>query len=150
MGLFRKERQITEFIDRLKQDYISELQLSEQMKQYAESARYKHVHEKLLYLSDLEKKQAGVIQEVLNQLGADIPKKIPHSTTTKNLNLFQALNRDLEMDNQNYFQYYDRLHNTEIGGFTGLLPTLNKLHENEAEHRKILRSILMRLNPHQV
>ncbi len=150
MGLFRKERQIAEFIDRLKQDYINELQLSEQMKQHAETARYKHVHEKLLYLSELEKKQAGVIQEVLSKLGADVPKKIPDSTTTKNLNLFQALNRDLEMDNQNYFQYYDRFHETEIGGFTGLLPTLNKLRENEAEHREILRSMLLRLNPHQV
>ncbi len=130
--------------------FINELQLSEQMKCQAKSARYKHFNEKLLYLSDLEKKHADVIREILNKLGTDVPKKIPPITTEKNLNLFQALNRDLEMNNQDYFHYYDRIHEAEVGGYTDLLPTLNNLREDEEKHRQILLSILLRLNPHQV
>jgi len=150
MGLFQKKDHRQELINRLKEDYINELQLSRQMKNHAETARYKQYKEKLYQLSKSEKEQAEVIKGLLEKLGAETPSEIPSITKEKERNLFEALSRDLEMDHQDYFHYYERIHEAEQGGLIEILPILNKLREDENEHRQTLMYILQRLNPYQI
>jgi len=150
MGIFQKKDHQQELINRLKEDYINELQLSKQMKNHAETARYKHYKDKLYHLSKSEKNQANVLKELLENLGAEVPNEIPQVAKEKERNLFEALNRDLEMDHQDYFHYYERIYEAEEKGLTGILPILNKLREDEEEHRQSLLYILQRLNPYQV
>jgi rubrerythrin len=150
MALFQKKDHRELLVEKLKEDYLNEIQISKQMKLHAESARYNHYRDQLLYLSELEKKQAGIIKELLEKLDSKVPEKIPSVKPVTDRNLFEALNRDLEMDHEDYIHYYDRIRQAEEGGFTDLLPTLNKLREDESEHRKTILSILQRLNPYQV
>ena len=150
MGLFHQKDHRQELIDRLKEDYINELQLSEQLKHHAGTARYQQFRDKLSSLAESEKKQAAIIKEILEKLGAEAPKEIPPVSIEKDRNLFQALSRDLEMDNQDYSHYYQRLFEAETEGLTEILPTLNQLRKEEDEHRQTLRSILQKLNPYQV
>ena len=114
--------------------------------------RFPYLLSKSLFfkLSKSEKDQAKVIKELLENLGAEVPSEIPLVAKEKERNLFEALNRDLEMDHQDYFHYYERIYEAEEKGITAILPVLNKLREDEEEHRQTLLYILQRLNPYQV
>ena len=150
MSLFQKKDHRQEFINRLKEDYINELQLARQMKYHAETARYKQFKDKLYQLSKSENNQAETLRGILEKLGSDIPADVPPVTKEKNRNLFQALNRDLEMDHQDYFHYLERIFEAEDEGLTELIPKLNQLREDEADHHETILSILQKLNPYQV
>ena len=77
MSIFHQKDHRQELIERLKEDYINELQLSEQLKYHAETARYPQFCAKLLSLAESEKKQAAIIKGLLEKLSAAAPNEIP-------------------------------------------------------------------------
>ena len=149
MGLLDAADHRKKFIKQLQEDYINEMQLSEQMKLHAQAARYKQYREKLLYLSEAERKHAEIIKQLLEKLGAEVPKDIPSVHEDTDRNLFEALKRDLEMDHEDYWEYYELIHDAEEEGLVDFLPVLNQLREDEYQHRETLLYLLQKLNPYQ-
>jgi|GEM_PF-4519909 rubrerythrin len=149
MGLLGKKNVREQFIRQLQNDYINELQLSEQMKRHAEAARYRQYREKLLYLAEREKKHAEIIKNLIEKLGGEVPKEIPPVSEETNRNLFEALKRDFEMDHEDYWEYYNLLYEAEEEGLVDFLPTLNQLRDEEYEHRETLLFLLQKLNPYR-
>ncbi len=149
MALLSKKNYREQFIKQLQEDYINELQLAEQMKLHAEAARYEHYKEKLLSLAESERKHAEIIKQLLEKLNAEVPREIPSVHEDTDRNLFEALKRDYEMDHEDYWEYYDLLHEAEEEGLVDFLPILNKLREDEYQHRETLLYLLQKLNPYQ-
>jgi len=149
MALLGSKDHREEFIKKLQEDYINEMQLSEQMRLHAQAARYKQYQEKLKYLSEAEKKHAEIIKQLIEKLGGDVPTEIPSVHEDTDRNLFEALKRDYEMDHQDYWEYYELLHEAEREGLVDFIPVLNQLRVDEYEHRETLLYLLQKLNPYQ-
>lgn len=149
MAAWGKKSRRNEFIRNLQKDYVDELGFAGKMKQVASHARYQQHKEKLLSIAEGEEKHAEIIKQILQRLGAEVPEEIP-SPKVDNRTFFEVLNEALQLDHDDYYDSYRLLFEAEDEGLTELIPLLDEMRDEKAEHRQILLSILQTLNSYQI
>ena len=150
MGLFSRKGRREDFLKRLQNDYTQELFLSQKIKEAAENARYKHYREKLLKVASEEDQHADTIKQMILTLDGAIPEPAPTTEAGEGKTFFQILNEAVELSHDDYYDRYQRLYEAQDEGLTDFLPQIDKMRDQQAEHREILLSILRTINPYQL
>ncbi len=149
-SLDRRKAAEAELLKLMERDCLEETRLAADLRASVDKIPYEHLRRKLLEIAEAEEQHAELLRQKIVELGGDPPQRaseLQEERRNRRPRTFEQLLRDLEEEKQEYLDYLKASFRAEDAGRPDLKELLDRIREEEKEHREELLYVLTRLNP---